>query len=163
VGKGVLYQYFSNRETLVATLVESEFDRLLSSAIDARQARADAPPLETARALLRMNVEAWLENRKLLKIILNEVPGVFDLPGVRRLEERLTEFTHSLVPPGLAGKRPADLDRKLHVLTSSVLGFFFCLVLIDPGQATAEEIVDELMALVRGYVECSGLAEWLSG
>ena len=162
VGKGVLYQYFPNREALVATLVESEFDRLLSGAIDARQARADAPLLETARALLGMSVELWLENRKLLKVILNEVPGVFDLPEIRRIEERLAEFIHSLVPPGLAEKRPADLDRKLYVLTNSIVGCFFRLALVDPAPATAEEITDELMIMLLGYLERSGLGEELS-
>lgn len=162
VGKGVLYQYFPNREALVATLVESEFDRLLERTIDARQARAGAPPLAMARALLAMNIDAYLENRKLLKVILNEVPGVFDLPGIRRLEERLAEFTKSLAQLVPEGKRPPDLDRKLFVLTNAITGFVLRLVLLDPGPATAEELTDELMTMLRGYLELSGLGEWLS-
>ena len=43
VGRGTLYQYFPNRETLVATLAEAELDRLLTHTIDARQARTAAP------------------------------------------------------------------------------------------------------------------------
>jgi len=163
VGKGVLYQYFPNREALVATLVESEFDRLMARTIDARQERADAPPLEMARALLGMNIESYLENRKLLKVILNEVPGVFDLPEVRRLEERLTEFTRSLVQLDPGDERAADLDRKAYVLTNLMVGFIFRMVLVGPGEATADEITDELMTMLRGYLENSGLGELLSG
>lgn len=37
------------------------------------------------------------------------------------------------------------------------------MVLVGPGQATAEEITDELMTVLQGYLERSGLGEWLSG
>ena len=157
----MLYQYFPNREVLVATLVESEFERLLVRTIQARRAGGDAPPLETARALLRVNVDFWLENRALLKIILNEVPGVFDLPEIRRLEERLAAFMDSLVHLDPGAGRPPDVDRKLYVLTNSITGFIFRLALVDPGPVTVDEITDELMTLLRGYLEGSGLGRSL--
>jgi AcrR family transcriptional regulator len=158
VGKGVLYQYFPNREVLVATTVEVEFERLLTRAIDARTA-APAPPLETARRLLRMNVEFWLENRKLLRVILSEVPGVFDLPGVRRVEDRLVQFMTSLRDIARPDRLPANFDRKLFVLANLITGFLLRLVLVDPGEATADEIADELMAVLRGYIAGEFLAQ----
>lgn len=162
VGKGALYQYFANREELVTALVESQFDRVLTRTIDAKQARGDDRPLETARALLQMNVEFWLENRKLLNVILNEVPGVFDLPGIRRLEERLTHFTNSLVAVDPAVDRPAEIDRKLYVLRNAIAGFVLRLALVEPIDATVEEITDELMTMLQGYLEGSGLGRRLS-
>ncbi len=69
----------------------------------------------------------------------------------------------SLLRPVPDGALPADLDRKLYVLTNSIAGFAFRLVLVDPGPVTAEEISHELMTLLRGYLERSGLGEWLLG
>jgi AcrR family transcriptional regulator len=153
VGKGVLYQYFPNREVLVATTVEVEFERLLTRAIAAHNAPAPSErPLETARRLLRMNVEFWLDNRKLMRVILSEVPGVFDLPGVRRVEDRLVQFMTSLKGLARPDHPPADLDRKLYVLTNLITGFLLRLALADPGEGTADEFTDDLMAVLRGYL-----------
>jgi len=161
VGRGTLYQYFPNRETLVATLAEAEFDRLLTHTIDARQARTAGPPLEAARSLLQMNVEFWLQNRALLRVLLSEVPGVFQLPGIRRLEDRFADFARSLTRPLTGEDRPEGLDRKLYVLTNSITGFLFRLVLVGPPEATASEITDELMAMITGYLRESELGAWL--
>jgi AcrR family transcriptional regulator len=162
VGRGTLYQYFPNRETLVATLAEAELDRLLTHAIDAHQARTAAAPLEAARSLLQMNVEFWVENRALLRVLLSEVPGVFQLPGIRRLEERFAHFARSLTRPATDEDRPEGLDRKLYVLTNSIAGFLFRLALVAPPEATASEITDELMAMLTGYLKESELSDWPS-
>lgn len=162
VGRGTLYQYFPNRETLVAALAEAELDRLLTHTIDARQARTAATPLEAARSLLQMNVEFWVENRALLRVLLSEVPGVFQLPGIRRLEERFADFARSLMRPAAGEDRPEGLDRKLYVLSNSIAGFLFRLALVAPPEATAGEITDELMAMLTGYLRESELGDWLS-
>jgi len=163
VGRSGLYQYFANREELVATFVEWQFNRMLTLTIDVKQARVNAPPFETARALLQMNVEFWLENRKLLKVILNEVPGVFELPGIRRIEERLAQFTKSLVAVDPSPENPVEINRKLYVLTNAIAGFILRLVLVNPPvESTAEEITDELMTMLLGYLSRSGLGQRLS-
>ena len=75
MGKGVLYQYFPNREAVVATYVEALFDDLMTRAAVAGERSLGDPPLEVARTLLRMNVGYWLENRELLRAVLVEVPA----------------------------------------------------------------------------------------
>lgn len=162
VGKGVLYQYFPNREILVATLVEREFERLVTRTIGARNDPDDASPADTARRLLRLNVGFWLDNRKLLRVILNEVPGVFDLPGVRRIEDRLAGFVQSFAQLVPAGRRSADIERKFFVLSNLITGLLFRLALVDRVGASADDITDELLAVLEGYLDRSGLGAWLA-
>ena len=157
VGKGVLYQYFPNKETIVATVVDVELDAFATLTLDSYQQPAGASPMELARGMLRMNVEIWLENRALLRVFFSEVPRVFQLDGYRRAEERLMDFARSLQQLLPEGDRPQGLDRKIHVLVDLITGYLFRITLAPPSEATAGEITDELMAVITGYLKESGL------
>lgn len=162
VGKGALYQYFPNKAQVVAALVGRELDRLWDRTLEGLAGAEALPPLELARHLFRTNVEHWLAERALLTVLFTEVPGVFHMPEVRALEARLAALIASLSDTIPEEQRPERLDRTLYVLTNAITGFMLRLALAEAFDATADELVDELMDLLTGYLDRAGLSGLLS-
>ena len=106
VSIGSLYQYFPNKEALVAALIERHIEEM-NAAMLAELARvATLPIAQAARAVIELTIRAHAIDPELHRVLTEQVPRVGRLAKLRELDEHQ--------PPhgrGLARARAATSSR----------------------------------------------------
>lgn len=91
VSVGSLYQYFPNKESLVAALIERHVVELVACVDAALASVGNAEPREGVRALIRAGVDAHRLNPALHKIFSEEIPRVGQFKVAMNTSKVLTE------------------------------------------------------------------------
>ncbi|MDF2694264.1 MAG: Transcriptional regulator, TetR family [Labilithrix sp.] len=152
VSVGSLYQYFPNKESLVAALVERHTAELVACT-DRVLAAADVDnPRETIRALVRAGTDAHRIDPALHKILVEQVPRIGKIKTamdtskviVAKLTAYLEEHRKSLAvtDPAVAA---FVVETVVEALTHRV-------VIERPDLASASYLEEEAAALVLGYL-----------
>lgn len=148
VGIGSLYEYFPDKETIVAELARAtlaDMEREIALAYQRAFVRAGTRDLP---ALVDALFAAASRRRALLRALYLDVPFLHELPEVRRLPERML----ALARLGQPNEPPAWLERDfeagLYLLTVAVRG------MVIESVVTAPEHLDErrLRASVTGLL-----------
>ncbi|MCA9714621.1 MAG: TetR/AcrR family transcriptional regulator [Myxococcales bacterium] len=145
---GTLYEYFPNRETLVALLIEREAGRVLA-ALAASMAPLHALELERAMRIWLEAMFAELESREpLVRVLLTDVPFVSQLPVA-------TEFPAALVAIAATGGREREgqialdgLGSAYFLLANMLRGAYLAMLLDPPPGVTRAAMLDDLTTLV---------------
>jgi AcrR family transcriptional regulator len=97
VSVGSLYQYFPNKEALVAALIERHADELVGTVRDVLQRHSRATLAECLRAAIDATMTAHRIHPRLHKILHEQVPRVGKLARAMRANEDIThEIERSL-------------------------------------------------------------------
>jgi AcrR family transcriptional regulator len=145
---GTLYEYFPDRETLVALLVDREARRILD-ALEASRDSVLAKPLEVAMRLWLEAMFAELEARRdLIAVLLTDVGFLARLPVA-------TEFPARLVAIAARGggdrREEIALDGMPSVfflLTNMLRGAYLAMLLRPPPGISRAAMLDDLTTLV---------------
>ena len=152
VAIGALYEYFPNKESIFSAFLESSIDGMMTSII------ADAPieqgmdTTETIRSLLKVAVIASQKNRKMLRVLVNEVPGVLDLPNLKDFEARWSELARYFAKAGNLSLTDKEIEMKIYILVNALYGFFIR-SFFSSVEPPAEEVTEELLKLIVSYAE----------
>ena len=144
VSIGSLYQYFPNKQALVAALIDRHLDEMLE-VIGAALARVTDVPLEAAA---RVVVDAMLEMHRLdpalHRVLVEQVPAVGRMARIRRLNQQLEEVTVAFLQSRASELRRDDLELAAFVLVHAVDAVTRAAVLEerDLGDGFADELVD---------------------
>lgn len=96
VSIGTLYEYFPNRESIVATLAANSCGRLVARMVRAIEETADMGQFEGVEHLLRAGVEALGSRENAFKVMLREAPFVATLPVMTEAKVQLTGLCQSI-------------------------------------------------------------------
>lgn len=149
---GTVYQYFPDRRALFCELMHQAAESN-AAALVAGVPKFQASSLEVGvRALLGPLVAAHAEQRALVAVVLREIVPtlapheVEDLgPGFARLlAQHLEQRKHEL--------RSCDLELAATFILQSVEGLLHAAALDRPEMLDTEVFLDELVALVFGYM-----------
>jgi len=155
VSIGSLYQYFPNKEALVAALIEATLDRK-SSALQAELARvATLPVAEAVRAVIGLAIANYSTEPELTRVLLQQVPRVGRMARISELQ--LT--THRMVTALLDARRGElairDPETAAFVLVAAIEGIAQRAALGDPDRLRDPTLVDEVISLVTRYLGAS--------
>jgi AcrR family transcriptional regulator len=134
VSVGSLYQYFPNKEALVAALVARHNREMLQLLRDALREMASRDLATVMRELVRAMVDAHLVDPALHRIFAEQVPRMGQLAKIESLQREICvttveSLTHEFVihkPDALDG----DRDRFIDEVTRLVVGY------LRPGSAS---------------------------
>ncbi len=151
-GVGSLYDYFPNKEALVAALIERHAEQMVALVGSTFRAHADSPLREAVRAWVEAGVEAHLADPELHKVLVEQVPRVGDLERVGAFEGRIAGLVRSYLEGHAAKIRPRDLPLAAFVVAQAVVTLTHKAVAEKPETVEDGRLVGEITEFVLGYL-----------
>lgn len=154
VSIGSLYQYFPNKESLVAALVARHNRQILALLSNAMMAVASLDLEPAMRELIRAMVDAHRVDPELHRIFDEQVPRMGQLAEI----EVVKEETFAVVRAYLESRRSeigvTDLDTATFICVTTVETLTHEIVIRPPASSRIEAIdfVDEVTRLLVGYL-----------
>jgi AcrR family transcriptional regulator len=147
-----LYQYFPNKEGLVGALIEQHRSRTLSD-FEAGLGPLAGQPLPVAmRELIRRVLAAKRENPRLQEVLTGLSPRLRQAGQVDTYELRLFRLVRTFVAQRPEALRPRNLDMAVFILVNTVEALCHAAVQSRPDYLEDASFVEELAALVLGYL-----------
>ena len=156
VSIGSLYQYFPNKEALVAKLIDRHMEDM-NAAIFAELTRVAVMPIaQAARAVVELTIRAHSVDIDLHRVLTEQVPRIGKLARLRELDE----ICHRMVAGLLAARKEelaiADPDLAAFILVSTIEAVIHRAALLYPARLRDPRLVDETTLVVTRYL---GVAE----
>jgi AcrR family transcriptional regulator len=152
-----LYEYFPNKQSLVAEVVRHTLDAILADLRESVgvlvQAGARAPA-ESVRGWLAAMFDAVRARRRLVGVLMREVAFLWDIPAVERARGQLFELARSSRAARAAalGLRPLP-DATIYLLTTMTAAAILEAAIHPPAHLTAEQLIDSLADIVLSVAE----------
>jgi AcrR family transcriptional regulator len=156
VSIGSLYQYFPNKEALVAALIERHIEDMNAAIVAELTRVAKQPIAQAARSVIELTIRAHAIEPELHRVLTEQVPRVGRLAKLRELDE----ISHRVVTGLLTARRDelaiADPELAGFVLVSAIESIVHRAALLYPHRLQDPRLVDEATLLVTRYL---GVAE----
>ncbi len=156
VSIGSLYQYFPNKEALVAALIERHVEQM-SAAIRAELARVALMPIaKAARAVIELTIKAHAIDPALHRVLTEQVPRIGKLAKLRELDEISLRMIVGVLEARRAELAIRDPELAAFVLVSTIESIVHRAALLYPERLRDPRLVDEATLVVTRYL---GVAE----
>ncbi len=156
VSIGSLYQYFPNKESLVAALIDQHRTTMMGIFYDRMREVADAPVAVAASVLVRALVEAHAADPRLHRMLSEQVPRVGRFGHMlETLEVHAAGTVRAYLETRKGELRVADLDTATFVIVHAVEAVTNASVISRPKGIAIERFIDETTAMVIAYLTAS--------
>ena len=152
VSIGSLYQYFPNKEALVAALIEDQLD-IKNTATLAELARVAVLPIgEAVRAMIELTIQNYAAQPELKRVLLEQVPRVGRMARIAELHQS----THKMVTALLTARRGElairNPETAAFLLVAAIEAIAHRATLFEPARLRDPALVDEATAMVTRYL-----------
>jgi AcrR family transcriptional regulator len=156
VSIGSLYQYYPNKEALVAALIEQHVEQMNAAILSELTRVAQLPMAEAVRAVIELTIRAHSIEPELHRVLTEQVPRVGRMARLRELDS----ICHRMVAGVLAARKDElaiqDADLAAFILVASIEAITHRAALFCPERLRDPRLIDEAVALVTRYL---GIAE----
>ncbi len=153
VSIGSLYQYFPNKEALVAALCERHVGEMLAICEGKLAELVTAPLPVAAREIVRALLRAHAVEPKLHKVLIEQVPRVGRLCAINDVSDRMTTVVRAYLESRRDELRPQNLEVAAFILVRAVEAVAHATVIERPEYLVDGELADELAELVLRYAK----------
>ena len=152
VSIGSLYQYFPNKEALVAALIERHVEDMNAAILSELTRVARLPMARAVRAVIELTIRAHAIEPELHRVLTEQVPRVGRLAKLRDLDA----ISHRMVA-GILAARQAELairdpETAAFVIVAAIESIAHRAALFSPERLRDPRLVDEACALVTRYL-----------
>ena len=152
VSIGSLYQYFPNKEALVAALIEHHVEAMNAAVLSELTRVARLPMVEAVRAVIELTIGAHAVEPELHRVLTEQVPRVGRLSRLLELEQ----ICHRMVAGILAARRDElaiqDPDLTAYICCTAIEAIAHRSALLSPERLKDPRLIDEAVALVTRYL-----------
>ena len=141
VGVASVYEYFANKESIVAAIVEQVVTELLDEIAQGFEAARARTADEALAVWIRSMFDAIEQRRALVTVLVREVPFLYEVPVMRDMQKKLLDLSRE----GGVFATDADAQRHLEALT-----YLLPLML---SHAVVESVVATPQHLERARIE----------
>jgi len=154
VSVGSLYQYFPNKEALVATLVARHNREMLQLLRDALERVASRDLATTMRELVRATVDAHLVDPALHRIFAEQVPRMGQLAKIEALQREAFLLIRAYLEERRDEISVRDLDSATSICVTTVEALVHEFVIDRPEapEVERERFIEEVTRLIVGYL-----------
>ena len=154
VSVGSLYQYFPNKEALVATLVARHNREMLQLLRDALEKVASRDLATTMRELVRATVDAHLVDPALHRIFAEQVPRMGQLAKIEALQRETFLLIRAYFEERHNEISVRDLDSATSICVTTVEALTHEFVIDKPEapEVDRDRFIEEVTRLVVGYL-----------
>ncbi len=152
VSIGSLYQYFPNKEALVAALIEHHIEEMTKSVLSELTRVAALPIAQGVRAVIELMMRAHAVEPELHRVLTEQVPRVGRLAKLRELDA----ISHRMIA-GLLSARRAELsirdpDVSAYILVAAIEAITHRAAILAPERVGDPRVIDEACLLVTRYL-----------
>lgn len=155
VSIGTLYQYFPNKESLVAALVKAHIEELFDMIDAALERSRDLPLEDSLRNLLRAGLDAHRVDPALHKVLTEEMPRKADWAKAFDVSKVLQEKLAAELQSRVAGLRPTQARMIAFVLETCVEALAHRAVVDAPDWLKSGALEREASTLLTEYLRAS--------
>ncbi|NMG09556.1 TetR/AcrR family transcriptional regulator [Brasilonema sp. UFV-L1] len=162
VSIGSLYQYFPNKEALVAALVSQHTNEMVELVESKLSDLFDVPPEVAIPELVKAVISAHAVNPMLHKVLDEEVPRIGRLKQVENAEEQINAMLRAYLErwsDDLTGSRskgdrpkPQNLDLTVFILGRTVESLCHAAVIEHPELLSDGQLEQEIANLLLSYL-----------
>ena len=154
VSVGSLYQYFPNKEALVATLVARHNREMLQLLRDALEKVASLDLATAMRELVRATVDAHLVDPALHRIFAEQVPRMGQLAKIEALQRETFLLIRAYFEERRNEISVRDLDSATSICVTTVEALTHEFVIDKPEapEVDRDRFIEEVTRLVVGYL-----------
>lgn len=158
VSVGSLYQYFPNKEALVAALVERHAAEIVACTERALASADLDDPASAVRAIVRAGLDAHRLEPALHKILVEQVPRVGRIAKAMATSRKLTEMLERYLQRHRARLAVPDVRMAAFVVETVVEALTHRAVIEQPELIGTPQLEAEAITLVLGYLFPPALA-----
>ena len=152
VSIGSLYQYFPNKQALVAALIERRLDEKNARTHAELSRLAGAPFPEAVRAMIRMTVENYAVSPELSRVLIEQVPRVGRMARIAELHQGTLRLVAALLEARKHELAVRNPEMAAFVLVASIEAIAQRATLFQPSRLTDPVLIDEATAMVTRYL-----------
>ena len=152
VSVGSLYQYFPNKESIVAALI-ARHTRAMLDLLKQAMAAVESLDLETAmRELIRAMVDAHRVDPALHRIFDEQIPRMGQLDEIEAIDREAYALVRAYLEARRGEIAVTDLDTATFICVTTVETLTHEAVLRHPDTIDPASLVEEVTRLVVGYL-----------
>lgn len=156
VSIGSLYQYYPNKEALVAALIEQHVEDMNAAILSELTRVAQLPMAEAVRAVIELTIRAHSIEPELHRVLTEQVPRVGRMARLRELDGICQRMVAGILGARRDELAITDPDTAAFVLVASIEAITHRAALFAPERLRDPRLIDEAVALVTRYL---GIAE----
>ena len=153
VSIGTLYQYFPNKEMLVAGVIDDHYREVLATVEAVLLDHVKSPLDVSLRALIRASLDAHRLRPELHKVLMEQVPGVGESAQVLELREKLTSLLQQHLARQLGRMSSSRLRMLAFVIETTIEALTHRAVIDTPDWLNSGELETEAFALLAPYIK----------
>lgn len=152
VSIGTLYQYFPNKESLVAALIEGHVREVLELVEGALVQHAFAPLPSVLRAVIKASLDAHRLHPELHKVLVEQVPREGRLAEAIGISGQLTDLLEAHIQQRLPGLARARIRLVAFMVETTVEALTHRAIIESPRWLTTGALEQEAMDLLLPYL-----------
>jgi AcrR family transcriptional regulator len=147
-----LYQYFPNKDALVAALIDRHLQRISGKLTENMSSALDAPLPDALRTIVRSHVALHQARPQLEKALIEQIPRVERKHPIDAFRRAVIDMTRAWLEHRRKDLRVRDLDLAAFMMVHIIDALTQAAILERPEYLAGDRLVDEISAVLMRYL-----------